>query len=144
MLGILYTVSLYSGTRFEVCLVSRKCDVFYKSPNLKKKYSKNLFWAWNLNFPPITVNNKFKFQAQDSFLEYFMLISFLVQMQQCTEPEMFFFVHQNRKKENTLKIEYFSNICLANLSKKAHFRQKKDFRAGFFLLLFPQNKRKVY
>ena len=30
-----------------------------------------LNWTWNLNFPPITVNNKFKFQAQDSFLEYF-------------------------------------------------------------------------
>ena len=25
----------------------------------------------NLNFPPITVNNTFKFQAQDSFLVYF-------------------------------------------------------------------------
>ena len=39
-----------------------------KSP---KKYSKSLSWTWNLNFPPITVNNKFKFQAQDSNLEYF-------------------------------------------------------------------------
>ena len=39
--------------------------------NLKKKYSKSLSWTWNLNFPPITVNNKFKFQAQDSNLEYF-------------------------------------------------------------------------
>ena len=36
-----------------------------------KKYSKLLSWTWNLNFPPITVNNKFKFQAQDSNLEYF-------------------------------------------------------------------------
>ena len=42
-----------------------------KSP---KKYSKNLSWAWNLNLPPITVKcfgRKFKFQVQDSFLEYF-------------------------------------------------------------------------
>ena len=37
----------------------------------KKNYSKSLSWTWNLNFPPITVNNKFKFQAQDSNLEYF-------------------------------------------------------------------------
>ena len=39
----------------------------------KKKYSEKLSWAWNLNFPPKTVNNKFKFQAQDSFSEYFVL-----------------------------------------------------------------------
>ena len=37
----------------------------------KKNYSKSLSWTWNLNFPPITVNNKFKFQAQDSNMEYF-------------------------------------------------------------------------
>ena len=45
-----------------------KCCVFL---NLPKNDSKSLFWTWNLNFPPITVNKKFKFQAQDSFLEYF-------------------------------------------------------------------------
>ena len=39
----------------------------------KEKYSKKLSWTWNLNFPPITVNNKFIFQAQDSNLEYFFL-----------------------------------------------------------------------
>ena len=36
----------------------------------KNKYSKSLSWTWNLNFLPITVNNKFKFQAQDRNLEY--------------------------------------------------------------------------
>ena len=41
--------------------------------NLKNMYSKSLSWSWNLNFPPVTVNNKFKFQAQDSNLEYFFL-----------------------------------------------------------------------
>ena len=39
--------------------------------NLQKKYSNSLSWTWNLNFPSITVNNNFKFQAQDSNLEYF-------------------------------------------------------------------------
>ena len=34
------------------------------------KYSKLLSWAENLNFPPKTVNNLFKFSAQDSDLEY--------------------------------------------------------------------------
>ena len=29
--------------------------VFQISKSQKKKYSKNLSWAWNLNFPPITV-----------------------------------------------------------------------------------------
>ena len=38
--------------------------------NLQNKYSKSLSWTWNLNFLPITVNNLFKFQAQDSDLEY--------------------------------------------------------------------------
>ena len=34
------------------------------------KYSKSLSWAKNLNFLPKTVNNLFKFSAQDSDLEY--------------------------------------------------------------------------
>ena len=37
---------------------------------LQSKYSKSLFWAENLNFPPKTVINLFKFSAQDSDLEY--------------------------------------------------------------------------
>ena len=37
---------------------------------LQNKYSKSLSWAKNLNFPPKTVNNLFKFFAQDSDLEY--------------------------------------------------------------------------
>ena len=37
----------------------------------KINYSKSLSWTWNLKFPPITVNNLVKFQAQDSDLEYF-------------------------------------------------------------------------
>ena len=39
--------------------------------HLQHKYSKSLSWAENLNFPPTTVNNLFKFYAQDSSdLEY--------------------------------------------------------------------------
>jgi hypothetical protein len=45
--------------------------VFQISKYQKTKYSKSLSWTWNLNFLPITVNNKLKFQAQDSNLEYF-------------------------------------------------------------------------
>ena len=37
----------------------------------KINYSKSLSSTWNLKFPPITVNNLFKFQAQDSDLEFF-------------------------------------------------------------------------
>ena len=37
--------------------------------HLQSKYSKSLAWAENLNFPPKTVNNLFKFSAQDSDLE---------------------------------------------------------------------------
>ena len=36
----------------------------------QNKYSKSLSWAENLNFPPKSVNNLFKFSAQDSDLEY--------------------------------------------------------------------------
>ena len=50
---------------------SESAMCFLNLPITKKKYSKKLSWTWNLNFPPKTVNNKFKFQAQDSFLEYF-------------------------------------------------------------------------
>ena len=35
----------------------------------KKKYSKKLSWAWNLNLLFTIIGRKFKFQAQDSFLE---------------------------------------------------------------------------
>ena len=37
-----------------------------------KNYSKSLSWAENLNFPPQTVNNIFKFSAQDSDLDFFL------------------------------------------------------------------------
>ena len=36
----------------------------------QNKYFKSLSWAENLNFPPKSVNNLFKFSAQDSDLEY--------------------------------------------------------------------------
>ena len=49
-----------------------KCDVFLKSPkkNIPNHY---ISWTWNLNIPQITANNKFKYQAKDSSLEYFFL-----------------------------------------------------------------------
>ena len=37
---------------------------------LQHKYFKSLSWAENFNSPPKTVNNLFKFFAQDSDLEY--------------------------------------------------------------------------
>ena len=48
--------------------------VFQISKSQKKKFSKKLSWAWNLNFPPITVhcnwqeNLKFKFPTNNSTL----------------------------------------------------------------------------
>ena len=52
----------------------RKCNSFFKSPNLQnKKYSKKLSWAWNLNLLSTVIGGKLKFQVQDSFLEYFYL-----------------------------------------------------------------------
>jgi len=38
--------------------------------HLQHKHSQSPFWAENLNFPPKTVNNLFKFSAQGSDLEY--------------------------------------------------------------------------
>ena len=46
-----------------------KGDFFLHCQN---KYSKSPFWTWNLNFPPIKVNDLFKFQDQDSDLENFV------------------------------------------------------------------------
>ena len=46
---------------------SEETREFFRCQN---KYSKSLSWAENLNFPPKTVNNLFKFSAQDSDLEY--------------------------------------------------------------------------
>ena len=45
---------------------------FSNLPISQKNYSKILSWAWNLNFLSISVNNLFKFQAQNSFLEQFL------------------------------------------------------------------------
>ena len=39
------------------------------SKSSDQKYSKSLSWTWNLKFLPLTVNNLFKFQAQDNDLE---------------------------------------------------------------------------
>ena len=47
--------------------ISEETGEFFRCQN---KYSKSLSWAENLNFPPKTVNNLFKFSAQDSDLEY--------------------------------------------------------------------------
>ena len=52
----------------------RKWDSFFKSPSLPKKLFQKLSWAWNLKFPTISVNKLFKFQAQGSYLEYFLEI----------------------------------------------------------------------
>ena len=51
----------------KIGFVSERAMCFFHCQN---EYSKSLSWTWNLNFPPITVNNLFKFQAQDSDLEY--------------------------------------------------------------------------
>ena len=46
---------MISLPRQEVAFFQKVWWNFFRSPNLKKKYSKKLSWAWNLNFPPITV-----------------------------------------------------------------------------------------
>ena len=50
---------------------SKNAFHFSNLPISKNKCSEKLSWAWNLNFLPISVNNKFKFQAQDSFWNIF-------------------------------------------------------------------------
>ena len=42
-----------------------------QSPNLPKRLFQKLSWTWNLNKLFTDMGGKFKFQAQDSFLEYF-------------------------------------------------------------------------
>jgi hypothetical protein len=51
---------------------SEETGVFFCCQN---EYSKSLSWAENLNFPPKTVNNLFKFSAQDSDLEYIFILA---------------------------------------------------------------------
>ena len=39
-------------------------EILFSNLQISKiNYSKSLSWTWNLKFPPITVNNLFKFQA---------------------------------------------------------------------------------
>ena len=60
----------------DVCSINKTSKGSFKSEDtgeflhLQHKYSKSLSCAENLNFPPKTVNNLFKFSAQDSDLEY--------------------------------------------------------------------------
>ena len=42
--------------------------------NLQKKYSKLLFWTWNLNLLFTVIGGKFKLQVQDSDLDFFLEI----------------------------------------------------------------------
>ena len=72
-----YLFCLYSlamdtaGRAGQRWLFFRKFDSFFKSLNLQNTYySKLLSWAWNLNLLFTVIGGKFKFQAQDSFLEY--------------------------------------------------------------------------
>ena len=62
------------GVHISILPKSLKVGFFSESAmcfsHCQNKYSKSLSWTWNLNFPPITVDNLFKFQAQDSDLEY--------------------------------------------------------------------------
>ena len=62
------------GFGYQRCLFFKKCDFFFQIS--KQIYSKSLSWTWNSNFLPITVINKFKFQARDSYLEYFFFWRF--------------------------------------------------------------------
>ena len=56
-------------------LFFRKCDSFFKSPNLQKKIFQKTILNLKFKFPAkkhfTVIGGKFKFQAQDSFLEYF-------------------------------------------------------------------------
>ena len=49
------------------CFKSEETGEFFRCQN---EYSKSLSWAENLNIPPKTVTNFFKFSAKDSNLEY--------------------------------------------------------------------------
>ena len=63
----------YSPCRFHYqhpLKVALSQKIMEKNFHCQHKYSKSLSWAENLNFPPKTVNNLFKFSAQDSDLEY--------------------------------------------------------------------------
>ena len=56
-------------------LFFRKCDAFFKSPNLQKKIFRKAILSLKFKFPAklqyTVIGGKFKFQVQDSFLEYF-------------------------------------------------------------------------
>ena len=68
---MLRTWNCFCFVKLKVALFQKVWHVFQISKSPKNKYSKSLSWIWNLNFLLITVNNKFKFQAQDSNMEYF-------------------------------------------------------------------------
>ena len=61
----------YSNMLFRVLVHKVKVAFCQKVWWGSKEYSKRLPSAENLNFPPIIVNNFFKFSAQESDLEYF-------------------------------------------------------------------------
>ena len=54
--SLIFTVfTIYNLTLLKVAFFQKLQWIFFRSPNLKKKYSKKLSWAWNLNILPITV-----------------------------------------------------------------------------------------
>jgi hypothetical protein len=60
-------VAFSENPNFKGGFKSEEAGDFFRCQN---RYSKSLSWAENLNFPPKTVNNLFKFSTQDSDLEY--------------------------------------------------------------------------
>ena len=58
--------SLFKLKQLKLAFFSESAMCFSNLP--KKIYTKSLSWTWNLNLPLITVNNLFKFQAQNSDL----------------------------------------------------------------------------
>jgi hypothetical protein len=77
---------------------SEKTGEFFRCQN---KYSKSLSSAENLNFPPKTVNNLFKFSAQDSDLEYLFWQRKNSSVSSELKPSLIFFKEKNQQKDFT-------------------------------------------
>ena len=63
------TVEVSKGSFYSESSISFKS--FSNLQISKKRYFKSLTWGWNLNLLFIVIVGKFKFQVQDSDLEYF-------------------------------------------------------------------------
>ena len=104
-------------------------------------YSKSLSWGENLNFPPKTVNNSFKFSAQDSDLDNVLSAPIFLEYRSAPAPCQKKECHSHFAPFN--KKEWHSSLALSKKSalfSSIFLKEKKFYLTEDFLWMLELGK----